>query len=231
MLKGNKGKRTGIPSARASLLAFTTPKQFLQTVWPKMLSAENRFAERVLLFDQIKEEKDLEVMAQHSGALEDFPILSLDGVLEQIYAEHNKNPPVKYTLTATAREAFFKFAKPQDHLPNSQGAATDVEANVNNSKRNKHVLRLALSMHVLYDRLKKALELQTGPTSHSIGLDTLNMAIVMIQSLEIYKGMSRMVSDTVYTLLVVSGFYSYGCYVRLFVGTKLKFLHGRKLNF
>ena len=60
----------------------------------------------------------------------------------------------------------------------------------------------------LYDRLKKALELQTGPTSHSIGLDTLNMAIVMVQSLEIYKGMSRMVSDTVYMLLVVSGFHS-----------------------
>ena len=34
------------------------------------------------------------------------------------------------------------------------------------------------------------------------------MAIVMVQSLEIYKGMSRMVSDTVYMLLVVSGFHS-----------------------
>ncbi|PFX16551.1 hypothetical protein AWC38_SpisGene19162, partial [Stylophora pistillata] len=139
-----------------------------------------------------KEEKDLEAMAQHSGELEDFPIQSLDGVLEQTYAEHNNNPPIKYTLTDTAREAFFKFAKPQDHLANSQGAAIDVEANVNNSKRNKLVLRLALRMHVLYDRLIKALELQTGPASHSIGLNTLNMAIVMIQSLEIYKGMSRM---------------------------------------
>ena len=40
----------------------------------------------------------------------------------------------------------------------------------------------------------KAIELQTGPTSHTIGLDTLNMAIAMVESLEIYKGMSRMVS-------------------------------------
>ena len=128
-------------------------------------------------------------------------------MLEQIYAEHNNNLPVKYTLTANAWEAFFKFAKPQDHLPNSQGTAIDVEANVNNSKRNKHVLRLALNMHVLYDRLKKALELQTGPTSHSIGLNTLNMVTAIVQSLEIYKGMSRMVSDTVYMLLVVSGFH------------------------
>ena len=84
-------------------------------------------------------------------------------LLEQIYAEHNNNPPVKYTLTVTAREAFFTFAKPQDHLPNSQGAVIDVEANVNNSKRNKHVLRLALSMHVLYDRLKKSIGTSDRP--------------------------------------------------------------------
>ena len=58
VLKGNKGKWTGVLSARASLLAFTTPKQFLETVWPKMLTADNGFAERVLLFYQKKEEKD-----------------------------------------------------------------------------------------------------------------------------------------------------------------------------
>ena len=46
-LKGNKGKRTGVPSARASILAFTAFKQFLQTVWPKKLSVENGFAELV----------------------------------------------------------------------------------------------------------------------------------------------------------------------------------------
>ena len=158
-----------------------------------MLTADNGFAERVLLFYQKREEKDLEAMADHCEAMENFSIQSLDGVMEQIYAEHNNNPPVKYTLNASAREAFFKFAKPQDNLPNSQGVSLDV-ATCNNSKRNKHVLRLTLSMHVLYDRLKKAIELQTGPTSHTIGLDTLNMAIAMVESLEIYKGMSRMVS-------------------------------------
>ena len=196
VLKGKKGKRTGVPSARASLLAFTTPKQFLETVWPKMLTADNGFAERVLLFYQKKEEKDLEAVADHCEAMENFPIQSLHGVMEQIYAEHNNNPPVKYTLNASAREAFFKFAKPQINLPNSQGVSLDITCS--NSKRNKHVLRLTLSMHVLYDRLKKAIELQTGPTSHTIGLDTLNMAIAMVESLEIYKGMSRMVSDMFY---------------------------------
>ena len=29
ILKGNKGKRSGVASARASILAFTTPRQFL----------------------------------------------------------------------------------------------------------------------------------------------------------------------------------------------------------
>ena len=33
------------------------------------------------------------------------------------------------------------------------------------------------------------------------------MVTAIVQSLEIYKGMSRMVSDTVYMLLVVSGFH------------------------
>lgn len=129
--------------------------------------------------------------------MENFPIQSLGGVMEQIYAEHNNNSPIKYTLNASAREAFFKFAKPQDNLPNSQGVSLDV-ATCNNCKWNKHVLRLTLSMHVLYDCLNKAIELQTGPTSHSIGLDTLNMAIAMVDRLEIYKGMSRMVSDMFY---------------------------------
>ena len=121
-----------------------------------MLSAENGLAERMLLFYQKKEEKDLEVMAQHCEELDNYPIQSLNVVLEQIYVEHNSVPPVKYSLSASAREALFKFAKPQDKLPSTQGASAEEEANCNNSKRNKHVLRLALSMHVLYDRLSKS---------------------------------------------------------------------------
>ena len=145
VLEGNKGKRTRVPSARVSLPAFTTPKQFLEMVWPKMFSAENGLAERMVLFYQKKEEKDLEVIAQHCEELDNYPIQSLHVVLEQIYVEHNSVPPVKYSLSASAREAFFKFAKPQDKLPSTQGASAEEEANCNNSKRNKHVLRLAPS--------------------------------------------------------------------------------------
>ena len=195
VLKGNKGKRTGVPSAQVSLLAFTTPKQFLKTVWPKILSAENGLAERVLLFYQKKEEKDLEAMAQHCEELNNYPIQSLNVVLEQIYAEHNNVPAVKYSMSESAREAFFKFAKPQDRLQSTQGASAEMEANCNDSKRNKHVLRLALSMHVLYDRLGKAINLETGVTSGTIALQTLNMAITLVQCLEIYKGITHMVSN------------------------------------
>ena len=37
---------------------------------------------------------------------------------------------------------FFKFAKPQDKLPSTQRASVEKKANCNNSKGNKHVLRL-----------------------------------------------------------------------------------------
>ena len=136
-------------------------------------------------------------MAQHREELDKYPIQSLNVVLEQIYVEHNKVPPLKYSLSASAREAFFKFAKPQDKLPSTQGASAEKEANCNNSKRNKHVLRLALSMHVLYDRLRKAINLEIEVTSHKIALGTLNMAITLAQSLEIYKGISHTVSSKI----------------------------------
>ena len=92
---------------------------------------------------------------------------------------------------------FFKFAKPQDKLPSTQRASVEKEANCNNSKRNKHVLRLTHSMYVLYDRLRKAINLETGVTNHKIALVTLNMATTLVQSLEIYKGISHLVSNKI----------------------------------
>lgn len=196
VLKGNKGKRTGVKSARMSLLAFTTPRQFLEKVWPKILSAENGLAERILFFYQRMAEKDLEAMAQSSTQLDEFPIKSLTNVFEKIYADHTGDGPVQYTLDAAARDAFFKFSKPQDNFPTQSQASivnSEEPTHCKNSKRNKHVLRLALSMHVLYDRLEKSLSLQAGPTSRVINVATLNMAIVMVENLEIYKGISETV--------------------------------------
>ena len=120
VLKGNKGKCAGVLSARLSLLAFTTPKQFLGSVWPKIICAENGLAERVLFFYQKMEEKDLEEMAQQCDQLAEFPVTSLNVVLKQVYAEHTNERPIQYTLSASAREAFFKFSKPQENIPLSQ---------------------------------------------------------------------------------------------------------------
>ena len=53
-------------------------------------------------------------MAQLCERLNDFPVKSLKVVLEQVYAEHNSDLSIKYSLNASAREAFFKFAKPQE---------------------------------------------------------------------------------------------------------------------
>lgn len=197
VLKGNKGKRTGVKSARLSLLAFTTPRAFFGKVWPKILAAENGLAERVLLFYQKVLEKDLEAMSASCEELEEYPIKSLNHILEQVYADHTNDGLVQYTLDVSARDAFFKFSKPQDHVPQSQASVANSEepSHCKHSKRNKHVLRLALSMHVLYDRLQKALAQQTGPTSRVINLTTLNMAIAMVESLEIFMGISETVRN------------------------------------
>ncbi|XP_044184740.1 uncharacterized protein LOC122964877 [Acropora millepora] len=186
---GSKGKRSGVSSARASLIAFTTPRQFFQKAWPKILDAENGLADRILFIYQKPISKDLEEMAQLCEKLNDFPVKSLKVVLEQVYAEHNNDMPVKYSLNASAREAFFKFAKPQElDLTSSQGTP---RLTCTNSKRNKHVLCVALNMHIFYDRLKKGLNQETGPTNRCINLTTMNMAISLVDVLETYKGISE----------------------------------------
>lgn len=75
-----------------------------------------------------------------------------------------------------------------------------------------------MTVHVLYERLNKAIDLQTGPTSHTIGLNTLNMAIAMVQSL--HKGISRMVSD----VLLVQSVYCNACIVDLYYKSTMQAL-------
>ena len=53
---------------------------------------------------------------------------------------------------------------------------------------------VAVNMHILYERLKKALAHQTGPTERTISLLTMNMAINLVETLETYKGISETVS-------------------------------------
>ena len=170
------------------------------TIFPEslaqILDAENGLAESILFIYQKPISKDLEEMAQLCEKLHEFPLKSLKVVLEQVYAEHNNDMSIKYLLNASAQEAFFKFAKPQElDLTSSQGTP---RITCTNSKRNKHVLRVALNMHIFYDRLKKGLNQETGPTNQSINLTTMNMAISLVDVLETYKGISEIVSGFIF---------------------------------
>ena len=94
---------------------------FLELVWPKIVASKNGLSERILLFYQRRSTQvDLEKMAEQSENLEQFPVKSLTDVLDKISMEHNTKPPVKYTLTASAKELFFKYSKPSEE---SQGAS------------------------------------------------------------------------------------------------------------
>ena len=192
VLKGTKGKRVGVTSAKLALLAFTTPQQFLESVWPKIVASKNGLAERLLFFYQRRsEDLDLEAMAENSDSLDEFSVKSLGDVFEKIYVEHNTTPALKYTLTATAKEVFFKFSKPNED--DSQGAVASPSIS-SGSKKYKNTLRVALNMHVLYQRLTKALALESGTTPTTITAETMQMAITFMDTLETMKGISELVS-------------------------------------
>ena len=128
-------------------------------------------------------------MAEQSENLEQFSVKSLTDVFEKIFMEHNTKPPVKYTLTASAKELFFKYSKPSEESQSTSEGTTG-------SKKVKNMLRVALNMHVLYHRLKKMLSLEAGTTPTVIGAQTLQMAISLTETLETIKGVSELVSIT-----------------------------------
>ena len=192
VLKGTKGKRVGVTSAKLALLAFTTPQQFLESVWPKILASKNGLTERMLFFYQRRsEDLDLEAMAENSDSLDEFAVKSLTDVFEKIYVEHNTTPALKYTLTATAKELFFKYSKSSED--DSQGASESRTISTG-SKKYKNTLRVALNMHVPYHRLTKALDLESGTTPTAITAETMQMAITFTKTLETMKGISELVS-------------------------------------
>ena len=58
-------------------------------------------------------------------------------------------------------------------------------------------------MHIFYDRLKKAFNQETGSTNRSITLTTMNMAIVLVDVLEAYKGVSKIVSGFIFKKMYI----------------------------
>ena len=113
-------------------------------------------------------------MARQSEQLEEFPVKSLADVFQKIYLEHNTKPQVKYTLTASAKELFYKYNKPGEEGQSTDSSNGSVSTG---SKQCKNLLRVALNMHVLYHRLTNALSLEFGTTPTTISTSTLQMAI------------------------------------------------------
>lgn len=194
-VKGNKGARHGVPSARLSLLAFTTPKLFLADVWPKIIEARNGLADRILLFYQSKKYLELEEIEGASIQLEElFALKSFDTVFEQIYAEHNGEDVIEYGLSVDAKDAFFRYSKKESGTDeNQQQSASTSTDSESSSKKVKNGLKLALVMHVLYDRLEKGLNQELGPTERSISEETLEMALALNETLHTCKGVSELV--------------------------------------
>lgn len=135
-------------------------------------------------------------MSMQCELLVDYNVKSFGDAFKKIYIEHNGQVPVQYGLTASAKELFFKWSKPIEGAPLSQGAATGGSiVCATNSKKIKNTFRMALNMHVLYHRLSKVLALESGPTPLQIlNASTMQMAIALVEALETIKGISEIVS-------------------------------------
>ena len=68
-LKGQKASELVWP--QIALLAFTTPQQFLESVWRKIVASKNGLAERMLFFYRRSED-----LAENSDSLDEFAVKS-----------------------------------------------------------------------------------------------------------------------------------------------------------
>ena len=189
-VKGSKGKRVGVQSARMSMATFTTPRRFLTDIWPKVVACRNGLADRVLIMYQDRHQMEIEEMEQCSSNIQQGPLKGLGTVYEQIYTEHHQENPVEYTLTASARELYIKYCKGKTNMSSSVGAFNP-ECN---AKTGKNALRLALNLHVLWHRLDKALNQLAAPTPTAVSESTMNMALTLHDTLLAFGGVAEAVS-------------------------------------
>ena len=173
-----------------SMATFTTPRRFLTEIWPKVVACRNGLADRVLIMYQDRHQMEIEEMEQCSSDIQQGPLKGLGTVYEHIYTEHHQENPVKYTLTATARELYIKYCKGKTNMSSSVGAFNP-ECN---AKTGKNALRLALNLHVLWHRLDKALNQLAGPTPTTISESTMNMALTLHDTLLAFGGVAEAVS-------------------------------------
>ena len=59
----------------------------------------------------------MEQTSRQCKALADYNVKSLSDVFKKIYVEDNGKVHLQYTLSATAKELFFKCSKPNEDAP------------------------------------------------------------------------------------------------------------------
>ena len=85
-VKGSKVKRVGVPSARMTMVTFTTPvpRRFLTEIWPKVVGCRNGLANRILILYQDGCKVEIEEMEQCSAAIQESSVKGLGTVYEHI---------------------------------------------------------------------------------------------------------------------------------------------------
>ena len=88
-IKGSKANRVGTESAKVALSCFTTPRRFLEEIWPKILNCKNGLADRILILYGQRDSISLDETAQFADNLDQSPIKNLNHLYERIYTEHH----------------------------------------------------------------------------------------------------------------------------------------------
>ena len=112
---------------------------------------------------------------------------NLCGVYENIYVEHHSNGSKQYKLSTSAKESF-KAGTEEKKMSSQSGSNASSD-----SKCNKNVLRIALVLHVLWHRIGMALQMKVDTTPATISDATMNMALVLHESLSTFSGLAEAV--------------------------------------
>ena len=144
-VKGNKGQRMGVPSARI--------KRFLKEVLAKIVSCKNSLADRTLICYKGKSRVSLEDIETQSKELDDSTLKNLNTIYEKIHTEHHGKPSREYELNAIAMESFKTYANERENVTEIAGRfSAECDA-----KAVKNTLKLALVLHVLWHRQENSL--------------------------------------------------------------------------
>ena len=76
-VKGSKGKRMGVQSARMSMATFTTPRRFLTEIWPRIVSCRNGLADRILILYQDRCKVEIKEMEECSSSVQQSALKGL----------------------------------------------------------------------------------------------------------------------------------------------------------